>query len=148
NPMRHIAIIIPYGHTSLVNIEGTYQIFNGVNDFCRGMGKPPLFHIQLVGLSRETKQSNGLFTVNPDVLLENVSHTDLIIIPAVHGDQKSAVERNGAFIPWIIQQYRNGAELASFCIGAFFLAATGLLDGKRCATHWMHAHEFRSMYPK
>jgi len=146
--MKHISIIIPYGHTSLVNIEGTYQIFNGVNDLRRGMDKPPLFHVQLVGLCKETKQTNGLFTVNPEVLLREVSQTDLIIIPAMHGNQNQAIARNEEFIPWIVQQYRSGAEVASFCIGAFFLAATGLLNGKQCATHWMHAHEFRRMYPE
>lgn len=148
NPIRHISIIVPHGHASLVNIEGTHQIFNGVNGFCKSMGKPPLFQVQLVGLSRETRQTHGLFTINPEVLLTEVSRTDLIIIPAMHGDQKSAIAHNKAFIPWIIQQYSNGAELASFCIGAFFLAATGLLNGRQCATHWMHAHEFRNLYPE
>jgi transcriptional regulator GlxA family with amidase domain len=54
---------------------------------------------------------------------------------------------NKAFMPWIIDQYKGGAEVASFCIGAFFLAATGLLKGKKCATHWSTANDFRAMYP-
>jgi transcriptional regulator GlxA family with amidase domain len=37
--------------------------------------------------------------------------------------------------------------VASLCIGAFFLAATGLLKGKQCATHWASANVFRNMYP-
>lgn len=145
--MRNVSILVPLGHTSLVNIEGTHQIFNGVNGFLTGMGKEPLFKVQLVGLSKETRQSTGLFTVNPDVLVSEVDQTDLIIIPAMHGDQSAARAQNEAFIPWIIQQYRKGAEVVSFCIGAFFLAATGLLAGKQCATHWLHADDFRKMFP-
>src|SRR6185503_13759795 len=60
---------------------------------------------------------------------------------------KEAIERNKEFIPWLIDMYKGGAELASFCIGSFFLAATGLLKGKRCATHWVMANEFRAMFP-
>jgi len=145
--MKHISILVPLGHTSLTNIEGTHQIFSEVNTICSLMDKDPIFKIQLVGLFKETSQRNGLFTVSPDVLIHDVIRTDLIIIPAMHGDQNKALEMNAAFIPWIIQQYKAGAELASFCIGAFFLAATGLLKGKQCATHWRLANEFRNMFP-
>ncbi|MEO5889162.1 MAG: helix-turn-helix domain-containing protein, partial [Ferruginibacter sp.] len=56
-------------------------------------------------------------------------------------------ERNRDFIPWIIKQYKGGAEIASLCMGAFLLASTGLLKGKKCATHWMATNEFRKMFP-
>jgi transcriptional regulator GlxA family with amidase domain len=145
--MKHISILVPLGHCSLPNIDGTHQILSEVNKFSEMMGQPPVFKIQLVGLRKETIQRNGLYTVSPDCLIADVKKTDLIIVPAMHGDQKEAIERNAAFIPWIIDQYKGGAELASFCIGSFFLAATGLLKGKRCATHWVMANEFRAMFP-
>jgi transcriptional regulator GlxA family with amidase domain len=145
--MKHVSILIPRGHTSLVNIEGTHQILSEVNSLRVARGNTPLFKIQLVGLVQETSQRNGLFTVNPDVLIGDVKKTDLIIIPAIHGIQDNAFELNKAFIPWIQQQYEQGAEVASFCIGTFFLAATGLLKGKHCATHWRFVNEFRNMFP-
>lgn len=111
------------------------------------MNRPPLFDVHLVGIAKETKQTSGLFTVNPDLLLEEVPKTDLIVIPAIHGDFKKALADNAAFLPWITDQYNKGAELVSFCIGAFFLAATGLLKGKQCATHWTSVNEFRAMFP-
>lgn len=55
---------------------------------------------------------------------------------------------NQEFIPWIIQRYKNGAEVASLCIGAFLLASTGLLNGKQCSTHWLFANEFRKTFPE
>ncbi|MEX0968747.1 MAG: helix-turn-helix domain-containing protein [Bacteroidia bacterium] len=146
--MKHISILIPNGHTSLVNIEGTHQIFSHVNEFMSHAGNAPLFKVQLVGLAREARQSTGLFTVNPDVLFDEVRKTNLIIIPAIHGDKQKAIEDNRAFIPWIIEQYKKGAEVASFCIGAFFLASTGLVNGRQCATHWAEANTFRMMFPE
>jgi transcriptional regulator GlxA family with amidase domain len=77
-----------------------------------------------------------------------VARTDLIFIPAIHGQFLKAVDDNKEFIPWIVQQFNNGAEVASLCIGSFFLAATGLLKGKQCATHWRYANEFRALYPE
>lgn len=145
--MKHVSILIPQGHTSLVNIEGTHQILSEVNILRTGMGKAPLFDIQLVGLLKHATQRNGLYTIKPDCLISDVTKTDLIIIPAIHGQFPKAAIDNKEFIPWIVQQFNNGAEVASLCIGSFFLAATGLLKGKQCATHWRFANEFRALYP-
>ncbi len=57
------------------------------------------------------------------------------------------MDLNQELVPWIIDQYKNGAEVASLCIGAFVLASTGLLNGKKCSTHWNSANEFRTMFP-
>ena len=146
--MKHVSIIIPQGHTSVVNIEGSHQIFNEVNSIRKNMGKPPLFKVQLVGISKETSQRNGLFTIDADVLINDVKKTDLIIIPAIYGDPKLIMESNAEFIPWIIKQYDGGAEVASLCIACFFLAGTGLLNGKQCATHWSAANDFKNIFPE
>src|SRR5262249_28499497 len=55
---------------------------------------------------------------------------------------------NKPLADWITRQYRQGAEIASICTGAFLLASSGLLDGKSCSTHWSAAEDFRSMFPK
>jgi transcriptional regulator GlxA family with amidase domain len=145
--MKHISIIVPSGHSSLPNIDGTHQIFTESNRFATTMGRAPMFDVKLVGLSKEIVQRNGLYAITPDCLINEVRKTDLIIIPAMHGDMRQAIEANKEFLPWIVEQYKAGAEIASFCIGAFFLASTGLLKGKKCATHWIAVNEFRSMFP-
>ncbi|HWV73985.1 MAG TPA: helix-turn-helix domain-containing protein [Pseudosphingobacterium sp.] len=145
--MKHISILIPQGHTSLANIEGSHHIFSEVNECFIRAGKNPLFNIKLVGINANTSQRNGLYTIRPDLLIREVDKTDLIIVPAMLGDVENALHINQDFIPWVIKQYMQGAEVASFCVGAFFLGATGLLDGKQCATHWQFANEFRKMFP-
>lgn len=144
--MKHISILVPKG-AILGSLEGSRQLLTQVNEFFKMKGAPPLFKVQLVGLSKETTLTGGLFTANTDVVLGDVKKTDLIIIPALDGDIKEAVEKNRDFIPWIIQQYKSGAEVASLCLGAFLLASTGLLKGRKCATHWMATNDFRKMFP-
>lgn len=145
--MKHISILVPKG-AILGSLEGSRQLLTQVNQFFRMKGKDPIFNVQLVGVSHETKLCGGLFTANPDVLIADVKKTDLIIIPAVDGDLNQAIENNKEFLPWIVKQYNSGAEVASLCLGAFLLASTGLLDGKRCATHWMAENTFRKMFPE
>lgn len=144
--MKHISILVPEG-AILGSLEGSRQLFTQVNEFCRAKGEPAMFQVQLVGLSEEVSLSGGLFTVNTDRVIGAVDSTDLIIIPALDGDIREAVEKNRAFIPWIIDQYASGAEVASLCLGAFLLASTGLLKGKKCATHWMATNDFRKLFP-
>lgn len=145
--MKHVSVLIPQGETSLSNIEATYKMFSKVNEALERMRKPPLFKINLVGLSAQTTLTNGLFIVKPDMVISEVTKTDLIVIPAVHGDMKRVIDNNADFVPWIIKQYKGGAELVSLCIGAFILASTGLLKGRSCTTHWLAAEEFKQMFP-
>jgi transcriptional regulator GlxA family with amidase domain len=145
--MKHLSILVPEGDCSVTNIEGTHQIFSEVNSFFERCGKSPLFDIQLVGLHKQSRMKKGLFSIHPDVLIEEVKHTDLIIIPALQGQMKTQLELNKNFIPWLIKQHKKGAEIASLCIGSFLLAATGLLNGKNCATHWVAARDFKNMFP-
>src|SRR5690349_6158373 len=144
--MKHISILVPK-RAILGSLEGSRQLLTQVNAFFSSKGAPPIFKVQLVGLTKETKLCGGSFTANADVLINDVKKTDLIIITALDGDMMEALESNKDFIPWIIQQYKGGAEVASLCLGAFLLASTGLLNGKRCATHWMAENAFRKMFP-
>lgn len=146
--MKKVTILIPKGHTSMVNIAGTHQMFSFVNEFLEQQGKAPLFHIQLAAAEKSTMQTNGMFSIHADLLVDDIQKTDLIIIPAIHGDFEVNLENNAALIPWIVKQYHAGAEVVSLCVGSFFLASTGLLDGKNCSTHWQYANEFRKRYPK
>jgi transcriptional regulator GlxA family with amidase domain len=145
--MKHISILVPKGEVALSCIEGSYTVFNKVNDFLASSGKAPLFKVQLIGLTKEAEVYQRLFRVTPDLTINDSVKTDLIIIPAVNGDMQKVVETNKEFLPWMVNQYKNGAELASLCVGTFLLASTGLLEGKKCSTHWLSANDFRKMFP-
>lgn len=145
--MKHITILVP-NEAVLASIVDPRVIFTGVNDFLEAAGRPRLFTVQLAGLTREVCLHDGLFTVHTDILVQDLKKTDLVLIPAPTGDMKTSLEINKDFIPWIIKQYHDGAEVASLCIGAFLLAATGLLNGKECSTHWRFADQFREMFPE
>lgn len=145
--MKNVSILVP--ETAVIEaVADPHYMFRAVNEFLQAAGKEPLFKIQLVGLTKTVKLNNCLFTVHVDKLIKEVDKTDLIFIPAISGDIATALELNKEFIPWIVQQHNAGAEVASLCIGAFLLASTGLLNGKKCSTHWNAADQFREMFPE
>jgi transcriptional regulator GlxA family with amidase domain len=144
--MKHISILIT--HQALIAAIGnTHYIFSMVNDFLRGSGEEARFALNMVGLSKEMELNGGLYTVKSDVVVNDVKKTDLVIIPPMSGSMKKAVAKNKGYIPWINQQYEKGAEVASLCVGAFLLAETGLLKGKKCSTHWQTAQDFEERFP-
>jgi transcriptional regulator GlxA family with amidase domain len=144
--MKHVSILVP-NDAVLASIVDPRYMFTAVNQFLEAAYEPAMFKVQLVGLTKEVRLSGDAFSVHPDLLIQHVKQTDLIIVPALSGDIKIALEKNKDFIPWITKQYNKGAEVASLCLGAFLLASTGLLNGKECSTHWLFANEFRSMFP-
>ncbi len=145
--MTHVSILVPE-ESVLASIVDPHTIFKGANEFLQAAGREPLFRLQFIGLAREVSFHDGLFSLRTDAMPAEVDRTDLVIIPAIGGDLARTLERNKAFLPWIVAQYRQGAELASMCTGAFILAATGLLDGLECSSHWKTAPEFREMFPR
>ncbi|MBC6606150.1 helix-turn-helix domain-containing protein [Hymenobacter sp. BT188] len=145
--MKHITILVPKG-AILGSIEGPRLVFSEVNALLLRMGKPALFDIQLAGLADETPVCGGMYSVYTKAQIKDIAHTDLVVIPAIDGDIRQALDNNRAFIPWILAQYNRGAEVASLCMGAFILASTGLLKGRECTTHWAAANDFRRMFPE
>jgi len=143
--MKHISIIVSKG-AILGNVEGPRQVFTEANQYLESTGRSPLFEVHLVSLSKEAQLNDGLYTISTKSINE-IKKTDLIIIPAMYGDLQKAIETNRDFIPWILNQYKSGAEVASLCLGAFLLASTGLMNGKKIATHWLAANYFRKMFP-
>jgi transcriptional regulator GlxA family with amidase domain len=145
--MKHVSILVPQGAV-LGSVEGPRQVLTEVNKYLASVGKPALFKVQLVGLTNAVPAAGGRYTVFADALTSDVPQTDLIIIPALDGDLQASIETNQAFLPWIINHHQQGAEVGSLCVGAFLLASTGLLNGRQCATHWMAANQFRSLFPE
>lgn len=144
--MKHVSILVPE-NSVMQAIADPHYLFSMVNQFMSVSGKQPLFNVQFVGLKKEVTLNGGMFSIHTSQLLKDVKKTDLVIIPALFGDMKTSIEANKKSLPWIKEQYDNGADIASLCVGAFLLASTGLLNGKKCSTHWGFQNEFRDMFP-
>ncbi len=81
-------------------------------------------------------------TITPDHGLEDLVGADLVAIPAIGSAE---------YLPEALDAIRraaaSGSIILTVCSGAFVAGAAGLLDGRPCTTHWMHADELAARYP-
>ncbi|MGV8878147.1 MAG: GlxA family transcriptional regulator [Sphingobacteriaceae bacterium] len=128
----------------LLSVAAILDVFETVNKYLVETGQPTYYHIQLY---QQDIQDERFFNY-PVHTIKTASKPDLLLIPSFNTDNiKLAVEENMAFIPWIIQQFKNSTEIATFCTGAFLLAATGLLKGKIATTHVDACGAFALSFP-
>jgi transcriptional regulator GlxA family with amidase domain len=143
--MKNVTIVIPKGNVNVSSITGSFEILTRANTYWQGLGNKSMIKVSVAGLVTEQKIDGGFFSIYPQDLKK--IKTDLIIIPSLSHDYDTILSENKELIIWIREQYKAGAEIATICTGAFLLAATGLLDGKSCSTHWNAEAGFRRLFP-
>jgi len=119
----------------LLSVAAILDVFETVNNFYINEKLPAPFNITLLHSSDNAKGISSLIGYESESI-EQASAKKLILVPAFNtNDHKQAIMDNYPFLPWITQQYQAGAEVATFCTGAFLLGATGLLNGRFATTH-------------
>lgn len=121
------------------------DVFQTVNTHYRELNGDPFFDITLVCLDDDLPSALIQDQYKP-VLLQNAPVSDLVLIPAFQSENVN-IRENMAFIPYLQEQQRLGAEIASFCTGAFLLAASGLLDNKKATSHVMAIQDLAQKFP-
>lgn len=104
----------------------------------------PWYDFQVCGSEPDTVVASG-FVARGAGSLADLTTADTVIVPAcanVHEDPPAAL------VEALRAAHAAGARVVGICSGAFPLAAAGLLDGRRAATHWMHAEELARRYPR
>ena len=150
--MKPVYILV-HEDVVLSSAAAPLDIFTRTNDLLQAAGKPPAFDVVLVGQRSATiaLQLPALFRCRLTlgaVPPKSVGHRQaLILVPAFAGDWERVREKNRAAIEWLGQHYRAGTEVASLCVGSYFLVEAGLLDGKPCTSHWRAIEDMRQRFP-
>ncbi|WP_432167845.1 GlxA family transcriptional regulator [Streptomyces sp. bgisy031] len=103
-----------------------------------------LYDFQLCSPRTRTVMRDGFFTLTDVAGLDAAETADTLIVP---NRPDTDVPRRPAVLSAVRRAHARGARLIGFCSGAFTIAETGLLDGRRAACHWMWADSFRSRFP-
>lgn len=89
----------------------------------------------------------GGFAVQPAAGIADITHSDLIFVPALWGNPNAVVKNHPAITAWLIARYADGATICSVGTGSYFLAEAGLLDHRTATTHWYYFDDFEKRYP-
>jgi transcriptional regulator GlxA family with amidase domain len=144
--MKKVVIVAPAGNTILSSITGPFEILSRADQYWQARGGSSRMEVLIASYESELRFDAGYFSMHP-LHISQLKDPGLIIIPSVTYTENLCSE-NAALIAWIREAYKQGAEIASICSGAFLLAATGLLDGHACSTHWNNSALFRSLFPE
>lgn len=132
----------------LLSLAAIVDVFETANRLLREAGKPDLYQITFVGATETKVLPDGINHI-PYEPFSNGQWYDLIFVPAFGPvDLAETVAQNSCFFPWLHEQHKRGATLASNCTGAFLLGASGLLNGKRATTHIDAADMLAACFPK
>lgn len=102
------------------------------------------YRIRLCATKESVRSSQGL-TLSGLEPLPEISSGALVVVPGTPYAATTKIERR--VIRWLAEAARAGAQITSVCTGAFALGEAGLLDGRRCTTHWSRTGELARRFP-
>ena len=121
---RVLVVLNPDVH--LQDMAGPVQVF----DEASRLGGA--YSLSYCGLDSAVRSAQGLLLAGLQPL-PAPRETDLVLVP---GTESAKLDALAAPVDWLRAASEAGARIASVCTGAFALARAGLLDGRRCTTHW------------
>lgn len=146
--MMQVGLLLPDRY-KLLSIAAILEVMESANRICTENGAPAPFRLSLLYAEElPAGIQSAAFDHPVQSIYTATSPLQLILIPSFSTNLVAeAIQKNRSFIPWLIRQYQAGAELASFCTGAYLLGATGLLDGKIATTHVDAVGAFATAFP-
>ena len=136
--------------SKLFGLADVIDMLKGANELAQTFGsEQSLFEVSVVGIDKKPVEFHGNTIISPDYSIEQRKQAKILIIPAFEkGNYKDYIEKYGSVIGWLKSHHAVGATLMGLCSGAFLVAATGLLNGKKCTTHWVAKDIFRDLFPE
>ena len=105
-----------------------------------------LFDVQMVGPTQEVVRIGNIH-IQPSRSASSRQAIDLIIVPSLGLELTEGIQDNQWVVSWLRRHAKANTVIASWCTGAFLLAASGLLNGRCATTHWAASPPFRQWFP-
>jgi transcriptional regulator GlxA family with amidase domain len=137
--------VLAYPAVQLLDVTGPIQVFASANDHVTMNGgvQPYVLRVVAQGGEGVTASAGIALAAGP---LPPVGET-LDTLPVAGGEGAETAAEDPALVDWVRERATRARRVASVCTGAFLLAAAGVLDGRRAATHWMYCAKLAQRFP-
>jgi transcriptional regulator GlxA family with amidase domain len=108
-------------------------------------GEARPYAIRLVAPGGDSVEASAGVALVADPLSSLETGVDTLMVAG--GENFNSVSMDAVLVDWVRERSRQASRIASICTGAFLLAASGVLDGRRAATHWQHCAELARRFP-
>jgi transcriptional regulator GlxA family with amidase domain len=145
--------VLAYPNCSMSNISGVIDTFAVANywhqtNSTSNEDRVPLFHCDIVTIDGNPVQDGSRIEIKPHFSIHDIKSTNFIFIPGALVPLDFIGNVPEELSAWIHKWYaKKKVMIGAACTGVFFLAETGLLNGKSATTNWMFVQDFQKLYP-
>jgi len=143
--MPKIIHVLAFANVQVLDVTGPLQVFASANDLARQQGLPLPYAVNVIAAQAEPVMTSAGLALVAEPLPGAETPCDTLVIAGGWGVYGAAEDPD--LVAWVQEKARHSRRVTSVCTGAFLLAASGLLDGCRVATHWTRCEELARKYP-
>ncbi|WP_207849579.1 MULTISPECIES: GlxA family transcriptional regulator [unclassified Pseudomonas] len=136
--------VLAFASMQILDVTGPLQVFASANDLARQRGLPVPYAPSVIAREGGAVMSSAGLAVLAEPLPRQPS--DTLIIAGGWGIYPAAEDL--ALVDWVREHAAGCRRVASVCTGAFLLAASGWLDGRRVVTHWTRCEQLAQQHPQ
>ena len=144
NAVRFIDVLT-YPAVQLLDVTGPVQVFASANDIVAETGGARPYALRVVAQGGQGVTASAGLALAAGPLPPVGDALDTLLVAGGEGAEAAAEDQ--ALVDWVRERATQARRVASVCTGAFLLAAAGVLDGRRAATHWMYCAKLAQRFP-
>jgi transcriptional regulator GlxA family with amidase domain len=137
--------VLTYPAVQLLDVTGPVQVFASANVQIADAGGTPPYLLNVVSQDGVGVTASAGVTLAAAPLTRPGDALDTLLVAG--GEGAEAAAENPVLVDWVRQRATTARRVVSVCTGAFLLAAAGILDGRRAATHWMYCTKLARRFP-
>jgi transcriptional regulator GlxA family with amidase domain len=143
---RHRILIAGLPPAQMLDITGPLDVFTAANELSEAAGGPAPYEVVVAGPEAGALMTtSGVALHTAHSVFDASLRADTVLISGGRGAREAAGDAQ--LVAALAALCARAQRVASICTGAFPLAATGALDGRRATTHWAHFDEFSARFP-
>ena len=137
--------VLAFPGVQLLDVTGPLQVFASANEHVAEAGGTPPYLLRVVAKSGQGVTASAGLGIATQPLPRIGERLDTLLVAGGPGVETASSDP--VLVDWLRRRANKARRVASVCTGAFLLAASGALDGRRAVTHWSYCADLARRFP-